>query len=62
MNKIRQIFCKHSYEKVAWYEEYDEYRHERFAMRLYKCQKCGTEIWVDGRTYFVQYNGWTEVK
>lgn len=46
---LRKLFCKHNYEKVAWCEEYDEHRNERYAARLYKCNKCGKEIWVDGR-------------
>ena len=53
MNKTRQICCKHSYEKIAWYEEYDEYRNEKFPMKLYGCRKCGKEIWIDGRMDFV---------
>lgn len=43
------IRCRHQYEKVAWREEYDEVRHERYAMRLYRCVNCGKEKWVDGR-------------
>ena len=54
MNKIRQIFCKHIYEKIAWQEEYDDHKNERFSMRFYKCQKCGKEIWVDGRMDFIE--------
>lgn len=46
---LRKLFCKHDYKKIAWCEEYDEYRNERYAARLYKCNKCGKEIWVDGR-------------
>lgn len=54
MNKIRQIFCKHNYEQPSWYEDYDEYTNERYSMRIYKCQKCGKEIWVDGRMDFIK--------
>ena len=46
---FRIIFCKHNYQKIAWCEEYDKHRNERYAARLYKCNKCGKEIWVDGR-------------
>jgi hypothetical protein len=49
MNKLKQLFCKHIYIKFAWYEEYDERRNERYAVRLYRCDKCGKEICVDGR-------------
>ena len=49
VNFFRKLFCRHNYEKIAWCEEYDENRNERYAARLYKCNKCGKEIWVDGR-------------
>ena len=46
---FKRLFCKHNYEKTSWYEEYDEYKHERYAVRIYKCTKCGKQIHVDGR-------------
>ena len=46
---LKHLFCKHIYTKIAWCEEYDDYRNIRYAMRLYKCDKCGKELWVDGR-------------
>ena len=46
---FKRLFCKHNYEKTSWYEEYDKYRHERYAVRIYKCTKCGKQIQVDGR-------------
>ena len=46
---FKKLFCKHNYQKIAWREEYDEYRNVRYAERLYQCNKCGTQIWVDGR-------------
>lgn len=46
---FKRLFCKHNYEKISWYEEYDEYRHERYAVRIYKCTNCGKQIEVDGR-------------
>lgn len=49
MNLIKQIFCKHNYKQISWREELDTYKNERYCLRLYKCQKCGKEIWVDGR-------------
>lgn len=49
INFFRELFCKHSYEKIAWREEYDKSRNERYAARLYKCHKCGKAMWVDGR-------------
>ena len=48
-NFLKKIFCRHDYEKISWYEEYDNFRNERYAMRQYKCNKCGKKIWVDGR-------------
>lgn len=49
MNLIKQIFCKHNYKQISWREKLDTYKNERYCLRLYKCQKCGKEIWVDGR-------------
>ena len=49
MNKLHQLFHKHEYEKIAWYEEYDEYRNVMYSVRVYKCNTCGREIHVDGR-------------
>ena len=46
---FRRLFCKHNYEKIAWREEEDKLRNEMYAERLYKCNKCGKEKWVDGR-------------
>ena len=48
-NFFRRLFCKHDYKKIAWREEYDKYRNERYAARLYRCSKCGKQIWIDGR-------------
>lgn len=49
IEKLRKIFCRHEFVKYAWYEEYDNRRNERYAVRLYRCEKCGKEIQVDGR-------------
>lgn len=46
---IKRTFCKHKYHQISWREEYDKYRNERYSMRLYQCEKCGKEIWIDGR-------------
>lgn len=61
---LKQLFCKHRYERLGWTErsddgkeiyfrsfreEYDEQRNERYAVRQYQCLKCGKKIWVDGR-------------
>ena len=46
---FKRLFCKHSWKKIAWHEEYDHFRHERYAIRWYECSKCGKIITVDGR-------------
>ena len=47
MNKLRQLLCKHRYEKIGFFENM-EYG-TMYSIRIYKCQKCGKEIYVDGR-------------
>lgn len=49
IEKLRKIFCRHEFVKYDWYEEYDNLRNERYVVRLYRCEKCGKEIQVDGR-------------
>ncbi len=44
---LKRLFCKHKYKKIEFKEEYDNGM--RYSMRLYRCEKCGKEIWVDGR-------------
>ena len=46
---LKQLFCKHEYVKISWYQEEDKYRNERYAIRIYGCNKCGKQIKVDGR-------------
>ena len=55
-NFLKRLFCKHDYKKIVWCEDYDWIRNERYSMRLYRCNKCGKEIWVDGRCdpYFLK--------
>lgn len=47
IHKFRQLFCKHEYEKVDWFENIS--CGIAYSMRVYKCAKCGKEIIVDGR-------------
>lgn len=47
--KISMLACKHSYEKIGWYEGYDPVRNLRYSTRIYRCKKCGKRIEVDGR-------------
>ena len=44
---LKKIFCKHTYEKVGFYEEI-EYG-IRYSIRIYRCSKCGKVIHRDGR-------------
>lgn len=46
---LSKLLCRHNYEKISWYEAYDYQRNERYAMRVYRCTKCGNQIEVDGR-------------
>lgn len=50
---LKKILCSHNYEQINWREEYDNHTNIRFSMRLYKCKKCGKEIWVDGRNDYI---------
>lgn len=46
-NALRRIFCKHEYNEIA-------FRHNiRDNIRLYRCSKCGKEVWVDGRNDYI---------
>ena len=44
---LHRLFCRHEYEKIGWYEE--EENNLLFAMRIYRCTRCGKTIEVDGR-------------
>lgn len=46
---FKKLFCVHKYERKCWYATMDDHTNERYSVRLYKCKKCGKEIWVDGR-------------
>lgn len=41
------LFCKHSFSQVGWLETSDG--NVRFSLRLYRCEHCGKERWIDGR-------------
>lgn len=49
MNIFKKLFCSHNYEQIDWREEYDRHSGTRYSMKLYKCPKCGKEIWVVGQ-------------
>lgn len=44
---FKQLFCKHDYEKIGFYQEIEF--GIRYPIRIYKCTKCGKVIHVDGR-------------
>ena len=45
------VLCKHEYYKVGFREVENE--DTRYSERLYKCDKCGHEEWVDGRYDYI---------
>ena len=47
MKILKQMFCKHDWGKLGFYQTEDEYT--RYPMRHYECCKCKKDIWVDGR-------------
>lgn len=51
IDKLKKLLCRHDYERFGFREE--EHNNIRFSMRLYKCKKCGKEIWVDGRNDYI---------
>ena len=46
---IKSLLCKHSWEKIAWHEEYDKDSNERYTIRWYMCSKCHKGVCVDSR-------------
>ena len=46
---FKRTFCNHKFTKISWYEQLDNVRNERYAVRVYKCKKCGKKIELDGR-------------
>lgn len=46
---IKKLFCKHEYEQLSYYEEFDRFSNVRYSVRLYECIKCGKRKQVDGR-------------
>ena len=46
---FEKMFCKHDYEEIFYYEEYNKAINLRFSSRIYQCTKCGKKIEVDGR-------------
>ena len=46
---LKRLFCKHTYQKVGFIQNYDFSKNVRYPIRIYRCIKCGNEIKVDGR-------------
>ena len=46
---LKKMFCKHGYELISWYEEFDKCCNIRYSVRTYRCIKCGKRKEVDGR-------------
>ena len=44
-----ELFCKHNYGLISFYEDETACESIRYSIRIYKCQKCGKEIEIDGR-------------
>lgn len=49
INVMKKLFCKHKYEQLSYYEEFDRFSNVRYSMRLYECINCGKRKAVDGR-------------
>lgn len=49
---IKKIFCKHKYQKISFMQE--QSAGCRYSVRLYKCSICGKEVWVDGRSDYIE--------
>ena len=47
MKIFQTLFCKHNYVKIDWMPKI--VNGLAYSVRLYKCEKCGKEIRVDGR-------------
>lgn len=46
---FKKLFCKHNYERISWWTDYDSNQNVVCSMRTYECTRCGKKISVDGR-------------
>lgn len=46
-NFFKKLLHKHCMVKIDWC--FVETEHTVYSKRLYRCDECGKEIWVDGR-------------
>ena len=51
---IEPLVCKHEFHKLGWREEYDKRRDVLYSMRHYHCNKCGKDVWIDGREDYIE--------
>ena len=49
-----KLFCKHDYKQIDFYEAETSGGGLRYSIRIYKCQKCGKEIEIDGRKDWIK--------
>lgn len=49
-----KLFCKHDYKQIDFYAAETVDGSLRYSTRIYKCQKCGKEIEVDGRKDWIR--------
>ena len=47
--KFRQLFCRHEWKKIGFFEGLDEACNVRYSVRRYECRKCGRVSHQDGR-------------
>lgn len=47
--RLRQLFCRHEWKKIGFFEGLDEARNVRYSVRRYECRKCGRVSHQDGR-------------
>lgn len=46
---LKRLFCRHDWEKIAVFQDVDEAHNVRYAIRRYRCRKCGRITHRDGR-------------
>lgn len=47
--RIKKLFCRHEWVKIAVIQDVDRLRNERYPIRRYQCRKCGRVTHQDGR-------------
>lgn len=49
-----KLFCKHGYKQIGFRVAETADGSLRYSIRIYKCEKCGKEIEVDGRKDWIR--------